>query len=206
MNQRMAYLMVVRFKNIKSKDILIIIISQSKCRLIRGGKYDNGRVISADELETTITDVDFKLILQAYECEYEILECYYSVYNYLPKRFINFVLDKYVLKTQYKGVVGKEIEYNRQKGLFNSLYGMSVTNNIRDEVEYDNETGWSETPISNEEILKKLEEEEKTGFLSFAYGVWITAYARNNLLKNLMKLDPYVVYCDTDSLKLKRRI
>lgn len=202
MNQRMAYLMVVRFKNIKSR-YFNNIISQSKCRLIRGGKYDNGRVISADELETTITDVDFKLILQAYECDYEILECYYSVYNYLPKRFINFVLDKYVLKTQYKGVVGKEIEYNRQKGLFNSLYGMSVTNNIRDEVEYDNETGWSETPISNEEILKKLEEEEKTGFLSFAYGVWITAYARNNLLKNLMKLDPYVVYCDTDSLKLK---
>ena len=80
---------------------------------------------------------------------------------------------------------------------------MSVTNNIRDEVEYDNETGWSETPITNEEILKKLQEEEKTGFLSFAYGVWITAYARNNLLKNLMKLDEYVVYCDTDSLKLK---
>ena len=51
-------------------------------------------------------------------------------------------------------------------------YGMSVTNNIRDEVEYDNEMGWSENPISNEEILKKLQEEEKTGFLSFAYGVW----------------------------------
>ena len=80
---------------------------------------------------------------------------------------------------------------------------MSVTNNIRDEVEYNNATGWSETPISNEEIIKKLVEEEKTGFLSFAYGVWITAYARNNLLKNLMKLDEYVIYSDTDSLKLK---
>lgn len=80
---------------------------------------------------------------------------------------------------------------------------MSVTNNIRDEVEFDNETGWSETPISNEEIIEKLKEEEKTGFLSFAYGVWITAYARNNLLKNVMKLDPYVVYCDTDSIKVK---
>ena len=49
---------------------------------------------------------------------------------------------------------------------------MSVTNNIRDEVEYDNEMGWSEIPLSNEEILKKLQEEEKIGFLSFAYGVW----------------------------------
>ena len=121
MNNRFAYLLVVKFTNVKSK-YFNNIISQSKCRSIRGGRYDNGRIISANELIITVTDVDFKLILQAYECEYEILECYYSVYNYLPKRFINFVLDKYVLKTQYKGVVGKEIEYNRQKSLFNSLY------------------------------------------------------------------------------------
>jgi hypothetical protein len=202
MNDRFAYLLVVRFTNIKSK-YFNTILSQSKCSHIYGGKYDNGRVISADSLETTITDVDFKLILLAYECEYEILECYYSVYDYLPKRFIKFVLEKYVMKTEYKGVEGMEVEYSRQKSLFNSLYGMSVTNNIRDEVEYDNELGWSETPISNEEIMKKLQEEEKTGFLSFAYGVWITAYARNNLIKNLLKLDEYVLYADTDSLKLK---
>ena len=78
--------------------------------------------MAAEELVMCITDVDFKIILEAYECSYEILECYYSVYDYLPKRFINFVLDKYILKTKYKGVVGKEIEYNRQKSLFNSLY------------------------------------------------------------------------------------
>ena len=202
MNPRFAYLMVVRFVNLKSR-YFNNILSQSKCRNIRGGKYDNGRVIEAQILDVTITDVDFKLILQAYECEYVILECYSSVYDYLPKKFINFVLDKYVMKTQYKGVAGKEIEYQRQKSLFNSLYGMSVTNNIRDEVIYDNETGWREEPISNEEIVKKLLEEEKTGFLSFSYGCWITAFARNNLLKNLMKLDEYVIYADTDSLKLK---
>lgn len=201
-NKNFAYLLVVRFTNIKS-NYYNNIISQSKCRNIRGGKYDNGRVMSADTLEMTLTDIDFKLILKAYSCKYEILECYYSVYDYLPKLFINFVLDKYVLKAQYKGVAGKEIEYNRQKSLFNSLYGMAVTNNIRDEVTYDNITGWQETPITNEEIIKKLEEEEKAGFLSFAYGCWCTATARWNLLTNLMKLDPYVVYSDTDSLKLR---
>ena len=121
MNDRFAYLLVVKFTNIKSK-YFNNIISQSKCRNIRNGKYDNGRVIEASELEMTITDVDFKLILLAYNCSYEILECYTAPYNYLPKRFINFVLDKYVLKTKYKGVVGKEIEYQRQKGLFNALY------------------------------------------------------------------------------------
>lgn len=52
--------------------------------------------------------------------------------------------------------------------------GMSVTNNIKDEVEYDNITGWSEIPISNDEIINKLNQEKKKAFLSFSYGVWIT--------------------------------
>lgn len=198
----LCYLVVVKFKNIKSK-YYNHFLSFSKCRDIKGGKYDNGRVISADELETTLTDIDFKLLLKAYECEYEIKECYYSVLRYLPEQFINFILDKYVLKTKYKGVVGKEIEYSREKGLFNSLYGMAVTNNIRDEVSYDDILGWEETPLTNEEIIDKLKQEEKAGFMSFATGVWCTAYARWNLMTNIMKLDPYVVYCDTDSIKVK---
>lgn len=202
MSNMYAYLIVVKLKKVKSR-YFNTLISQSKCDYIKGGKYDNGRIISAEELITTITDIDFKLILKAYDCSYEILECYSSLYNYLPEKFINFVLDKYVIKTQYKGVTGKELEYQTEKSKFNALYGMSVTNNIRDDVIYDNETGWSETPITNDEILKKLQEEEKTGFLSFAYGVWITAIARYNLFINAMKLDQYVLYMDTDSLKLK---
>ena len=44
--------------------------------------------------------------------------------------------------------------------------------------------------------------EKKKAFLSFAYGVWVTAYARDNLLRRLIELDEYTVYADTDSLKL----
>ena len=33
-------------------------------------------------------------------------------------------------------------------------------------------------------------------------GVWVTAWARKNLLENVLKLDSHVVYCDTDSIKL----
>lgn len=202
MSNNNAYLLRVRFTNIKS-NYFNNFISQSKCHIIKGAKYDNGRVMEAEMLEITLTDVDFKLLLSAYTCDYEILECFYSIYRYLPKQFINFVLNKYVIKTQYKGIPEKEIEYQTEKSKFNSLYGMSVTNNIRDEVIYDNETGWEETPITNEDIIEKLKQEEKEGFMSFAWGVWITAYARNNLLKNVMKLDEYVLYCDTDSIKLR---
>lgn len=202
MSKRFCYLLVVKFKNIKCK-YFNNFISQSKCREIKGGRYDNGRIISADELEITLTDIDFYFILDSYKCEYEIKEIYYANYNFLPKQFINFILDKYVIKTEYKDVDGKEIEYNREKAKFNALYGMSVTNTIRDEVIYDNIDGWSERKLTNEEIEEALYSEKKQSFLSFAYGVWVTAYARNNLLRNVIKLDEYVVYCDTDSIKVK---
>lgn len=74
---------------------------------------------------------------------------------------------------------------------------MTVTNTIRDEVEYSNEDGWSETPLTNEKIQEELFKQEKEGFLAFSWGCWVTAYARNNLIKNIMKLDNYLVYADT---------
>ena len=164
-----AYLIVIKMTNVKTK-YFNTFISMSKCKNIINGKYDNGRVMSADELEIVITDIDFRIIHESYEFDYEILEIYYSVYDYLPKKFINFVLDKYVMKTEYKGVKEKELEYQLEKAKFNSLYGMSVTNLIKDNVIY--EGGWSETPLSNEEIIDALNLEKKKAFLSFAYGVW----------------------------------
>ena len=172
--------------------------------MLRIGKFDNGRIISAGELEIVLTDVDFYFLLDVYKIEeYEIEESYYSIYDYLPKQFIEFVLEKYVNKTKYKNVEGMEVEYAKEKNKFNALYGMSVTNMIRDDVVYDNITDWSERELTNDEIIEKLNEEKKKSFLSFAYGVWVTAFARSNLLKNVIKLDTYVVYCDTDSMKLK---
>lgn len=196
-----AYLLVVKFTNVESK-YYNNIISYSKCRSIKNGKYDNGRVIKADEIVITLTDIDFKLILDFYNCDYEILESYESLYGYLPDLFINFILDKYVKKTELKNVEGRETEYAIQKSLFNSIYGMTVTNTIRDEVSYDNVKGWGNRILTNEEIIKMLEDEKKKAFLSFSTGVWVTAYARYNLLSNLRKLDKWEIYADTDSLKL----
>ena len=203
MLNKFAYLLVVEFKNIKCK-YYNNFISQSKCSKIVKGVYDNGRIIEAESITISLTDVDFYFILDTYKYDsYEIQESYYSRYDYLPKQFIEFVLEKYVNKTAYKNVEGMEVEYAKEKNKFNALYGMSVTNMIRDEVIYDNELDWFERELENTEIIEKLNEEKKKAFLSFSYGVWVTAYARSNLLKNVIKLDDYVVYCDTDSMKLK---
>lgn len=202
MSKRLAYIFVIKLKNVSSK-YFNNFISMSKCRNIKNGKYDNGRIISADELETTITDVDFRILKDTYNFEYEIIESYFSLYKFLPKDLINFILDKYIKKTEYKDVEGKELEYSLEKAKFNSIYGMAVTKNISDSVIFKNKI-WQEIPLNNDEIIEKLNKEKDKAFLSFAYGVWVTAYARSNLISNIIKCDKYMVYADTDSMKLKK--
>ena len=199
---KFAYIITVKFYNIKCK-YYNNFISQSKVNFIKNAKFDNGRIIEAKELEITLTDVDLKLIFDTYVFDnYEFIEAYFSIYDYLPKDFIEFILQKYVNKTKLKNVDGMEVEYMMEKNKFNALYGMSVTNNIKDRVIFDNESGWSEEKLTNDEIIEELHKEKRKVFLSFSYGVWVTAHARNNLLRNLIKLDKWVVYADTDSLKL----
>lgn len=202
MSKRYCYILDVEFKNVESK-YYNNYISSSKCRDIIGAKYDNGRIISAKSFSMTITDVDFYLILDCYNLEYEIKNAWFSTKAYLPKKFIEFVLEKYVNKTQYKDNPDYELEYQKEKNKFNSLYGMSVTNNIRDNVIFDDITKlWEEKELTNEEIIESLEKEKKKSFMSFSTGIFVTAYARDNLFRRVMALDDYVVYMDTDSIKL----
>lgn len=197
-----AYLLVVRFYNLECR-YWNTFISSSKCRYIKGARYDNGRLISASEIEIVLTDIDFNFILKAYKCEYEIIESYYALYDFLPRMLINFILDKYVNKTKLKGVKEKRVEYAREKALLNSIYGMCVTSIIRDDVIYDNELGWEEKELTNEDIIERLNKNKKKGFLEFSWGCWCTAIARTNLENNILKLDEYLLYSDTDSCKLR---
>ena len=199
---KFAYLLRVKFTNIRCK-YYNNFISASKCYNIKGVQLDNGRIMSAKEIDIPLTDIDFKFICDTYEFEsYEIIESYYSLYQYLPEKFVKFILQKYINKTKFKGVEGKELEYTLEKAKFNSIFGMTVTNMIRDDVEYHNESGWIEKPLTNTDVFDKLCDEKRKGFLSFAWGVWTTAYARNNLLRRVIELDEYAAYMDTDSIKL----
>lgn len=204
-----CYIMRIRFKNgdsIYNNHF----ISASKCRNIEGAAYDNGRLAAFKSIETTITELDFDIIMKAYkdakdpdkDMEYEILEIYKSPKRYLPKTYIKFILDKYVAKTKLKNVVGKETEYNKEKRGFNSIYGMTCTNVVRDEVEFKNRRWLDDRPLTNDEIVEKLNDMVKKPFLSFSTGVWCTAHSRHALMTLIMANDDYNVYSDTDSIKL----
>lgn len=197
-----AYIINIEFKNIKS-NYFNNIISKSKAYYIENGVYDNGKIVSASLLKIVINEIDLKIIQEFYSFdEYNILEIYYANKSYLPYELLDFILNKYHNKTAYKNVSGKEYLYSIEKSKYNSLYGMCVTNNIKDNIEFNNEGLWTTKKISNYDILDKLSVERKKGFLSFAYGVWVTSYSRYNLLSNVRLLDEYTIYCDTDSIKL----
>ena len=197
-----AYIINIEFNNIKS-NYFNNIISKSKAYYIENGIYDNGKIVSATTLKIVINEIDLKIIQEFYTFDnYNILEIYYANKSYLPYKLLDFILDKYYNKTAYKNVAGKEYLYSIEKSKFNSLYGMCVTNTIKDECVYNAYEKWTTKKLNNSDILDKLNTERKKGFLSFAYGVWVTSYARYNLLSNVKLLDEYVIYCDTDSIKL----
>lgn len=177
-------------------------ISVAKCLDIKNELLDNGRVVRADELTITITEVDFEIIRKFYKCEsFVVSDFYYFYKDYLPKEFVEIVLKLYEDKTTLKGIKERETEYMISKGMLNSLYGMCVTDICREDIKYEDYVGWyTETP-SVQDMLDKY---NKSGnrFLYYPWGVWVTAYARRNLFEMLYKCGNDYIYADTDSLKI----
>lgn len=175
-------------------------ISESKCVKITGAILDNGRVYSADEVHITLTDVDFKIIRKCYkwkECRVGNIIRYAK--GYLPKPVINAIIELYEKKTTLKGVDGKEVEYLLSKGMLNSVYGMCVTDIVRDNAVYVNGEWGKEQADVAEDIAKY--NESKSRFLYYPWGVWVTAYARANLWTGILNIADDYVYSDTDSIK-----
>lgn len=175
-------------------------ISYSRCRNVSNVVVNNGRVVSADKLTTTITEQDFMIIKKLYEWKtFRVANFRIYEKRYLPKEFVESILTFYENKTQLKDVKGREVEYMQAKANLNSLYGMAVTDIVRDSITYDGE--WiTEQPDLNEAIKKY--NGALSRFLFYPWGVWVTAYARRNLFSGICECKEDYVYSDTDSLKM----
>lgn len=195
----MAKVMKITFINIKASTSHSI-LSINKCNTEGETKIDNGRVRFAEKLTTVITDLDYENINLFYTYDsYEIEKLYVAKYDYLPKELIMSILELYKNKTTLKGVIGKEEAYLRAKELINAVYGMSVTNPLNDEVIFIMGE-WDKQSVDTKEGLQKYKSGYKL-FLAYQWGVWVTAWARWELLHTVHKIGSDVVYCDTDSIK-----
>lgn len=201
---KQALLMRVCFRRIKLKDKYwgCPYLSRDKSRNVAGGVFDNGRILEAEYLETTITDIDWKIIESEYCWEdFYITELYYAHYGKLPKPFVDTVIEYYRQKTELKNVPGMDVYYVKAKNLLNSLYGMMAQDPVKESTLFNaqNEVNWStDTSKTPEELLATY---NGKAFLAYQWGVWVTALSRYELELGMQVAGDDFVYCDTDSVK-----
>lgn len=183
-------------------------LTWDKGRHIRGEQVDNGRIIKADHYETTITDIDYKIMVAEYVWDsLHVIDSWYNHYGYLPPRFTDCIRKYYTDKTELKNVAGQELYYGLSKAKLNSLYGMCAQDPCKPDIQYidagveisDNIIDYYRTDtIAEAELLAKA---NRKVWLPYTWGVWTTAWARLRLEEGLWLAGDNFVYCDTDSVK-----
>ena len=199
--QKRACLLHVSFKNIRLRDPMdgCPYIPKHKCRNLTHHYNDNGRILWADFLEISLTDIDFKIILQQYKFDSAAIHDFYHCrYGKLPKALRDVIGKYYQDKTELKGIKEQELFYMLSKAKLNSIYGMSVQDICKRNILYENDQFKFDDELSDQELYDKTIQK---AFICYAWGVWTTARAREQLQIAINMTGDNFVYCDTDSVK-----
>ena len=189
----------VEFTDIYSDDNTDYPLSSSKCELSNDAVVSNGRVAFATSLSTTLTELDYDTISTFYSWSFiRVTNFRIAERGYLPKPIIEATLEFFYRKTTLDGVPGKAEEYMLSKNMLNAIYGMMVTAIIRPEIIYNGD--WSLLPANVANQLAQYNTNTHR-FLSYAWGVWVTAHARHNLFRAIFECGDDYIYADTDSCK-----
>lgn len=179
-------------------------LSSSKCHNIRQEDLiikDNGRIVMASRVKTTVTEQDYFTLAQFYKWDsISVSNLRYYEKEYLPKEFILAILEMYEGKTKLKGDKSQEINYMISKNMINANFGMVVTNPVRDDLIYENDEFQPPKPRDLVDAIEKYNSNIRR-FLFYPWGVWVTAYARANLFSAIASIGNDYVYSDTDSVK-----
>lgn len=87
---------------------------------------DNGKLISCDRIQLSMTDVDYRIIMEQYDFEWcAVLECMTSRKKPLPKWYLDTMRDWYCKKTMLKGAKTEDERrrYMESKQYLNACYG-----------------------------------------------------------------------------------
>ena len=197
-----ACLIDVTFHEIEKSQIFESLISKNKCIESELFEEDNGRLVRAKSIRIVITEIDLSVYRKFYRWKsMTIHRMVVYLKKRLPTNFVKAVLDLYAIKTELKGVEGKESEYMHAKENINSCYGACVTDICRDKTEFMSGMWITTKP----DIVKELERynNSKNRFLCYQWGVWITSLARRALASAIYALGEDYIYSDTDSVKYR---
>ena len=208
-NNRYCTLAYYSFEKVKlKKGVPFPYIPYSKCiefiapsyeGVFKGKEYCyNGRVLEADFIKIAMTNYDYQIFINQYDYDEDnvrVEDFYYSHKGFLPKELTDTVIEFFMLKSQLKGIKEKEYEYMKSKNKLNSLYGMIVTDIIRQENLFNDEWKKGENSTLDDYYSKR------NNFLTYQWGLFVTAICRTNLQKAIDKIGLDCVYIDTDSVK-----
>lgn len=203
-----AVVALYQFKGLrlKNKKTPIPYISLGRCDAL-DWKLDNGRILECSYCEIALTEIDLEIVLKQYTFdEIGILDAMVAQKDYLPAEYRSVIQEYYNNKTKLKGDdtdQGKYL-YTKSKNSLNSVYGMSATDPIHQEILYAGgeykRSGYD--TMEKEEIARAL---KNTAF-PYQWGVYTTALSRMQLQKAIDLCGDKIVYCDTDSVKVKGEI
>lgn len=180
----------------------------------RKNRIANGRVLRAEVLGLTLTDIDWQILRKYYEWdEVAISDVCASRYAQLPEELRSVILDYFRQKCELAEERDKYPEdsdeyirlnylYMKSKNRLNGIFGMCFTDPVRDEIPYDTSKDvWGEatTPPFGEALEQFYT--SRNSFLVYAWGVWTTAHARKHLSRLIDLCGAESIYWDTDSDK-----
>lgn len=183
-------------------------IPTAKCKTFVKGKKgveDNGKIMIAEKLSISITEIDFRIIDDLYD--FDIVE-WENVYrckkDYLPVPLRAVNLLYFLGKCELKNV--DAFRYMKSKNKLNGIFGMTFTDLIHELWTFDlNDLKWevdkAETDNEIREALEKYYNDKKS-CLRYDTGVYTTAYARYELYLAIKAVGRKAfMYADTDSVK-----
>lgn len=178
-------------------------ISFSKCRDFtkNGVQCFNGRVLHADVISMTVTELDFDIIQREYTwADIAVSDFYIADRGMLPLEIRQEIIKFYEHKTSLKGV--DDYLYAKDKNKLNAIFGMAFTNPVHLTVLFDIESNEWKTEMPDIEVILKEYSRNRNNFLPYAVGLYTTAHARHNLRDIIDIAGCGNVYNDTDSSKI----
>ena len=184
-------------------------LSIDKSRKLIKPYTDNGRILSAAHLETTLNDVDLGIVSDHYCWDaVQVTDLYYCAYYPLPDPIKDVIRKYYRLKTELKYDQSDprwnpetDTLYTKSKNKLNAIYGCSAQRADKQSIKFVKGEYIPEDKTTSE----LLEQNYKKAFFSYAWGAWCTAWARYELQQgiDLVQNTPGAefIYCDTDSVK-----
>lgn len=144
-------------------------------------------------IEITLTDVDINLIFENYDINYFEYQESWSFKSKKGGLFTKYIDRFYDMKRKAREEQN-ETKAQIAKLFLNSLYGKFGTNpNIIT----------TKPTVENEIIKFKVSEHKTQESVYVPLSIFITAFAREYLIKTIMANRDRFIYCDTDSIHLK---